>query len=121
MAKNTLVGMIILTTVQRSDQRRVFQYGQLVQSLFAPGFLLWCAWNARNAGGCTKKVTVKEFTMFAFGKGSVVGTCIFLLRDGPGDSGEGGDCGFVTTGLNRRKKKALAAVVAETGWAEREV
>lgn len=38
----TLVGMIILTTMQYSGQRGVLQFGQLVQNLSAPGFPLCC-------------------------------------------------------------------------------
>lgn len=38
----TLVGMIILTTMQYSGQRGVLQFGSLIQNLSAPGFPLCC-------------------------------------------------------------------------------
>lgn len=43
----TLVGMIILTTMQYSGQRGVLQFGQLVQNLSAPGFPLCCKFDPR--------------------------------------------------------------------------
>lgn len=47
----TLVGMIILTTMQYSGQKGVLEFGQLIQNLSAPCFPLCYAWNASNIAG----------------------------------------------------------------------
>jgi MFS transporter, ACS family, allantoate permease len=64
----TLIGMIIMTTMQYSGKRGVLEFAQLFQNLSAPGFPLCYAWNASNTAGHTKKVTVNAFTLFTFGK-----------------------------------------------------
>lgn len=131
----TLVGMIILTTMQYSGQRGVLQFAQLFQNLSAPGFPLCYAWNASNTGGHTKKVTVNAFTLFTFGVGSVVGTYIFLPKDAPGYiPGKAAIVvltvvmmlccvwmAVVNVRLNRNKKAALERLVAENGWSEEDV
>lgn len=131
----TLVGMIIMTTMQYSGQRGVLQFAQLFQNLSAPGFPLCYAWNASNTGGHTKKVTVNAFTLFTFGVGSVVGTYIFLPQNAPGYiPGKAAvvvltavmmlccACmAFANVRLNRAKKAALERLVAENGWSEEDV
>jgi ACS family allantoate permease-like MFS transporter len=131
----TLVGMIIMTTMQYSGQRGVLQFAQLVQNLSAPAFPLCYAWNASNTGGHTKKVTVNAFTLFTFGVGSVVGTYIFLPKDAPGYiPGKTAivvltaimmlccaAMAFVNVRLNRQKKVALESLTAQNGWTEEDV
>ncbi|CAN8104709.1 unnamed protein product [Discula destructiva] len=131
----TLIGMIILTTMQYSGQRGVLQFAQLFQNLSAPGFPLCYAWNASNIGGHTKKVTANAFTLFTFGVGSVVGTYIFLPKDAPGYiPGKAAIVvltalmmlccvvmAFVNVRLNKQKKVVLEALIAENGWTEQDV
>ncbi|TKA25092.1 hypothetical protein B0A50_06157 [Salinomyces thailandicus] len=131
----TLIGMIIMTTMQHSGNKGVLQFAQLFQDLSAPGFPLCYAWNASNTGGHTKKVTVNAFTLFTFGVGSVVGTYIFLPKDAPGYiPGKAaiviltafmmGCCAvmaWINVRWNRQKKAALEKLVAEKGWTEEDV
>jgi MFS transporter, ACS family, allantoate permease len=131
----TLIGMIIMTTMQYSGQKGVLQFAQLFQDLSAPAFPLCYAWNASNTGGHTKKVTVNSFTLFTFGVGSVVGTYIFLPKDAPGYI-PGKAAIVVLTALqmalcvvmayinvrwNRLKKAELARLVEQNGWSEEDV
>ena len=131
----TLIGMIIMTTMQYSGQRGVLQFAQLFQNLSAPGFPLCYAWNASNIGGHTKKVTVNAFTLFTFGVGSVVGTYIFLPKDAPGYiPGKAAivvltafmmaccaTMAYVNVRLNRQKRAALQELIAANGWSEEDV
>lgn len=131
----TLIGMIIMTTMQNSGQRGVLQFAQLFQNLSAPGFPLCYAWNASNVAGHTKKVTVNAFTLFTFGVGSVVGTYIFLPRDAPGYiSGKAAVVvltavmmfccavmAYINVRWNRQKKAALEKLIADNGWIEQDV
>ncbi|RDW76166.1 MFS general substrate transporter-18 [Coleophoma crateriformis] len=131
----TLIGMIIMTTMQHSGQKGVLQFAQLFQNLSAPGFPLCYAWNASNTGGHTKKVTVNSFTLFTFGAGSVIGTYIFLPRDAPGYiPGKAAIVvltavmmmccavmAYVNVRLNRQKKVALEKLIADNGWTEEDV
>ncbi|EJT97462.1 MFS general substrate transporter [Dacryopinax primogenitus] len=131
----TLIGMIIMTTMQYSGQRGVLQFAQLFQNLSAPGFPLCYAWNASNTGGHTKKVTVNSFTLFTFGVGSVVGTYIFLPANAPGYiQGKAAIvvltaimmfCGvamaYVNVRWNREKRMQLEKLKQEKGWTEEDV
>ena len=131
----TLIGMIIMTTMQYSGQRGVLQFAQLFQDLSAPGFPLCYAWNASNAGGHTKKNTVNAFTLFTFGLGSVVGTYIFLPKDAPGYiPGKAAivvltvvqmACCVIMAWINMRwnkqKKAKLLKMIEEKGWTEEDV
>ena len=131
----TLVGMVIMATMQYSGQRGVLQFAQLFQNLSAPCFPLCYAWNASNTGGHTKKVTVNAFTLFTFGVGSVVGTYIFLPRDAPGYiPGKVAivvltavlmmccvAMAYINVRRNRQKKQALDRLIAENGWTEQDV
>ncbi|KZT53853.1 MFS general substrate transporter [Calocera cornea HHB12733] len=131
----TLVGMIIMTTMQYSGKKGVLQFAQLVQNLSAPGFPLCYAWNASNTGGHTKKVTVNSMTLFTFGVGSVVGTYIFLPANAPGYiPGKAAivvltvvmmcccvAMAYVNIRWNRQKKAALAKLIEEKGWSEEDV
>ncbi|CAL5867860.1 uncharacterized protein PFLUO_LOCUS2081 [Penicillium psychrofluorescens] len=131
----TLIGMIIMTTMQYSGQKGVLQFAQLFQNLSAPGFPLCYAWNASNVGGHTKKVTVNAFTLFTFGAGSVVGTYIFLPKDAPGYiPGKAAIVvltvvmmcccavmAYINVRWNRQKKAELDLLIAENGWTEEDV
>lgn len=131
----TLIGMIIMTTMQYSGQKGVLQFAQLFQDLSAPGFPLCYAWNASNAGGHTKKNTVNAFTLFTFGVGSVVGTYIFLPRDAPGYiPGKAAIVvltviqmvccaimAWINVRWNRQKKATLERMIQENGWTEEDV
>ncbi|KAK5120441.1 hypothetical protein LTR85_006380 [Meristemomyces frigidus] len=131
----SLIGMIIMTTMQYSGQKGVLQFAQLFQDLSAPGFPLCYAWNASNTGGHTKKVTVNSFTLFTFGVGSVVGTYIFLPSAAPGYiPGKAAVCvlygvlmmvcaamAYVNVRWNKQKKAALEKLIAENGWTEEDV
>lgn len=131
----TLIGMIIMTTMQYSGQKGVLQFAQLFQNLSAPGFPLCYAWNASNTRGHTKKVTVNSFTLFTFGVGSVVGTYIFLPKDAPGYiPGKAAIVvltavmmfcaalmAWVNVRLNRKKKAVLEKMIADNGWSEGDV
>ncbi|KAF2108429.1 MFS general substrate transporter [Lophiotrema nucula] len=131
----TLIGMIIMTTMQNSGNKGVLEFSQLFQDLSAPGFPLCYAWNASNSGGHTKKVTVNAFTLFTFGVGSVVGTYIFLPKDAPGYiPGKAAivvltaimmvACvimAYINVRWNREKRAALAKLVEENGWTEEDV
>jgi ACS family allantoate permease-like MFS transporter len=131
----TLIGMIIMTTMQYSGQKGVLQFAQLFQNLSAPGFPLCYAWNASNTGGHTKKVTVNAFTLFTFGVGSVVGTYIFLPKDAPGyipgkaaivvlTAVQMFCCAvmaYVNVRWNRQKKAVLEKLIAEKHWTEEDV
>ncbi|KAK3113042.1 hypothetical protein LTR53_010071 [Teratosphaeriaceae sp. CCFEE 6253] len=131
----TLIGMVIMTTMQYSGKKGVLQFAQLFQDLSAPCFPLAYAWNASNTAGHTKKVTVNSFTLFTFGVGSVVGTYIFLPQDAPGYiPGKASivvltvvmmvACAlmaWINIRLNGQKKAALEQLIAERGWSEEEV
>lgn len=131
----SLIGMIIMTTMQYSGQKGVLQFAQLFQDLSAPGFPLCYAWNASNTGGHTKKVTVNSFTLFTFGVGSVVGTYIFLPSAAPGYiPGKAAVCvlygvlmmgcaamAYVNVRLNKQKKVALEKLISDNGWTEEDV
>jgi len=131
----TLIGMILMTTLQNSGQKGVLQFAQLFQNLSAPGFPLCYAWNASNTGGHTKKVTVNAFTLFTFGVGSVVGTYIFLPQDAPGYiPGKAGIVvltvlmmvccalmAYINTSWNKQKKATLEKLIADNGWTEEDV
>lgn len=131
----TLIGMIIMTTMQYSGQKGVLQFAQLFQYLSNPGFPLCYAWNASNTGGHTKKVTVNSFTLFTFGVGSVVGTYIFLPKDAPGYiPGKAAivvltviqmsSCvamAVVNVRWNKQKKAKIEQLMAENGWTEEDV
>lgn len=126
----TLIGMIIMTTMQYSGQKGVLQFAQLFQDLSSPAFPLCYAWNASNIGGHTKKVTMNAFTLFTFGVGSVVGTYIFLPANAPGyipgkaaivvlTAVNMAACvwmAWVNVKLNRKKKADLARLIEENGW-----
>jgi len=131
----TLVGMIIMTTMQYSGQRGVLQFASYLGSLSAPGFPLCYAWNASNMSGHTKKVTANSMTLFTFGAGSVVGTYIFLPQDAPGYI-PGKAAIVVLTALmmmcnvlmawlnvrgNRIKREKLAVLTQEKGWTEEDI
>lgn len=131
----TLIGMIIMTTMQYSGKKGVLEFAQLFQNLSAPGFPLCYAWNASNIAGHTKKVTVNAFTLFTFGVGSVVGTYIFLPQNAPGYiPGKAAivvltvvqmvACGimaWINVRMNRQKKVALAQLIADNGWSEQDI
>jgi ACS family allantoate permease-like MFS transporter len=131
----TLIGMIIMTTMQYSGKRGVLQFAQLFQNLSAPGFPLCYAWNASNTGGHTKKVTVNSFTLFTFGAGSVIGTYIFLPQNAPGYiPGKASivvltavmmvccaAMAYVNVRLNKQKKATLEKLIADNGWSEEDV
>ncbi|KAK5745896.1 hypothetical protein LTR17_001025 [Elasticomyces elasticus] len=131
----TLIGMIIMTTMQYSGQKGVLQFAQLFQDLSAPCFPLCYAWNASNTAGHTKKVTVNAFTLFTFGVGSVVGTYIFLPANAPGYiPGKASivvltavmmfccaAMAWVNIRLNRQKKIVLDKLIADNGWSEDDV
>ena len=131
----TLIGMIIMTTMQYSGQRGVLQFAQLFQDLSAPGFPLCYAWNASNAGGHTKKNTVNAFTLFTFGLGSVVGTYIFLPKDAPGyipgkaaivvlTVVQMACCvlmAWINMRWNKQKKAKLQMMIEEKGWTDEDV
>lgn len=131
----TLIGMIIMTTMQHSGKKGVLEFAQLFQNLSAPAFPLCYAWNASNVAGHTKKVTVNSFTLFTFGAGSVVGTYIFLPKDAPGYiPGKAAIVvltaimmfccaimAWINVRLNKQKKVALAKLVEEKGWSEEDV
>lgn len=131
----TLIGMIIMVTMQYSGKMGVLEFAQLFQNLSAPCFPLCYAWNASNTAGHTKKVTVNAFTLFTFGVGSVVGTYIFLPKDAPGYipgkaavvalTGVVMACcavmAYLNVRLNRQKKVALANLIEQNGWTEEEV
>lgn len=131
----TLIGMIIMTTMQYSGQKGVLQFAQLFQNLSAPGFPLCYAWNASNTGGHTKKVTINAFTLFTFGAGSVVGTYIFLPQNAPGYiPGKAAivvltavlmcccvAMAYVNVRWNRQKRAALEKLIADNGWSEADV
>jgi len=131
----TLIGMIIMATMQYSGQKGVLEFAQLFQNLSAPGFPLCYAWNASNTGGHTKKVTVNSFTLFTFGVGSVVGTYIFLPANAPGYiPGKVAiviltavlmiSCvimAYINVRWNKQKKAALEKLIADNGWSEDDV
>ncbi|KAF2486222.1 MFS general substrate transporter [Neohortaea acidophila] len=131
----TLIGMIILTTMQNSGKKGVLEFGLLIQNLSAPTFPLCYAWNSSNTGGYTKKNTINAFTLFTFGVGSVVGTYIFLPQDAPGYIPGKAAIGILTGVLmcaaaimayinvrwNRQKKVALQQLILDNGWSEEEV
>lgn len=131
----TLIGMVIMTTMQYSGQKGVLEFAQLFQNLSAPTFPLCYAWNASNTGGHTKKVTVNAFTLFTFGVGSVVGTYIFLPHDAPGYiPGKAAivvltvinmvACAlmaYINVRWNRQKRAALEKLTNEHGWTPEDV
>jgi len=131
----SLVGMIIMTTMQYSGLKGVLQFAQYLGALSAPGFPLCYAWNASNISGHTKKVTMNALTLFTFGVGSVVGSYIFLPKDAPGYiPGKAAIVvltflmmccnlvmAFLNVRLNRQKRARLATMVAEKGWTEADV
>lgn len=131
----TLIGMIIMTTMQYSGQKGVLLFAQLFQDLSAPTFPLCYAWNASNTGGHTKKTTVNSFTLFTFGVGSVVGTYIFLPKDAPGylpgkaaivvlTAINMGCCvimAYINVRWNRQKREQLEKMREENGWGEEDV
>lgn len=131
----TLIGMIILTTMQYSGKKGVLEFAQLFQNLSAPGFPLCYAWNASNMGGHTKKVTVNAFTLFTFGAGSVVGTYIFLPQNAPGYiPGKIATVvltvvlmaccalmAYINVRWNKHKKAAFENLIVEKGWTEADV
>lgn len=131
----TLIGMIIMTTMQYSGQKGVLLFAQLFQDLSAPTFPLCYAWVASNTGGHTKKTTVNSFTLFTFGVGSVVGTYIFLPKDAPGYiPGKAAIVvltainmlccvvmAYINVRWNRQKRAALEKLTSENGWSEADV
>ena len=131
----TLIGMIIMTTMQYSGKKGVLEFAQLFQNLSAPAFPLCYAWNASNTGGHTKKVTVNSFTLFTFGVGSVVGTYIFLPQNAPGYiQGKAAIVvltvinmlccalmAYINVRWNRQKRAALEKLTADNGWTEDDV
>lgn len=131
----TLIGMIIMTTMQYSGKKGVLEFAQLFTYLSAPGFPLCYAWNASNTGGHTKKTTVNSFTLFTFGVGSVVGTYIFLPANAPGYiPGKAAVVvltvvlmvcaalmAWINVRMNRAKKMELERLIAENGWTEGDV
>lgn len=131
----TLIGMIIMTTMQYSGKKGVLEFAQLFQNLSAPGFPLCYAWNASNTGGHTKKVTVNSFTLFTFGVGSVIGTYIFLPQNAPGYiPGKAAivvltavmmvccaAMAYINVRWNREKKIKLDQLIAANGWTEEDV
>ncbi|EMC96428.1 hypothetical protein BAUCODRAFT_53060, partial [Baudoinia panamericana UAMH 10762] len=131
----TLIGMVIMTTMQYSGKRGVLEFAQLIQNLSAPCFPLCYAWNASNIAGHTKKVTVNAFTLFTFGVGSVVGTYIFLPADAPGyipgkaaivvltvfQMALCAAMAYVNIRLNKQKKLALEALITENQWSEEDI
>lgn len=131
----TLIGMIIMTTMQYSGDKGVLLFSQLVQDLSAPAFPLCYSWNASNTGGYTKKTTVNSFTLFTFGVGSVVGTYIFLPKDAPGYI-PGKAAIVVLTAINmltcvamaytnmrwnKQKRAQLAELKEQNGWGDEDV
>ena len=131
----TLIGFVILATMQNSGQKGVLEFAFLFQYVSAPCFPLCYAWNASNIGGYTKKNTVNAFTLFTFGVGSVIGTYIFLPSNAP--SYIPGKVAvvvltvvnmaccvlmaYINVRWNRQKRKELEKLVTDNGWTEEDV
>jgi len=131
----SLIGMIIMTTMQYSGQRGVLQFASYLGGLSANGFPLCYAWNASNMSGHSKKITQNAMTLFTFGAGSVVGTYIFLPKDAPGYiPGKAAIVVLTVTMMclnaimawinvrnNRIKRAKIAALKEEHGWTDEDV
>ena len=130
----TLIGMIIMTTMQPSGKKGVLQFVELFQNLSAPGFPLCYACNARIQAATPRKLP-NSFTHFTFGVGSMVRTYIFLPKDAP-------NCvpgkaaiviltavmmaccvamAYVNIRWNRQKKVVLEKPIVDNGWTEQDV